>query len=64
MQRSVHSLPVPANGEDNRQAFWDEMMRIAARGMDKPDSLTLPEVQTICRLAVLGMTRRDKPRRT
>ena len=51
--------PAAANGEDNRQAFWTGMRRLAERGMVDPNDLSPEEVSTVCRLVVLGLTRRE-----
>ena len=49
----------PANGEDNRQAFWTGMRHLAERGMVDPNDLSPEEVSMVCRLVVLGLTRRE-----
>lgn len=62
MQPSKPEPFQPANGEDNRQAFWEEMKRLAILGVEEPRSLTPDQVQRVCRLVLVGMTRRDAPR--
>lgn len=48
----------PANREDNQQAFWVEIARIAIRGADHPTSLTEDEIRRICQMAIVAMPKR------
>jgi hypothetical protein len=50
----------PANGEGNQKAFWDEMRRIAMKGVEGPETLTNAEIRRICQLALAGMTVRER----
>ncbi len=55
----VRSMPsVAANTEDNRQAFWTDVMRIAVQGQDRPASLTEDEIRRICQLALVAVPKR------
>lgn len=59
MTERSSTRPPAANSEDNRQAFWTGMRRLAERGMLNPNDLSPEEVSTVCRLVVLGLTRRE-----